>query len=500
MPLPPGAKKILGQVYALPAGSRGVNDASLLPHADFDGGTALLPLPRAGRWDVGYAGGLGAALVEDVQVAAGDLVPVRITLPAQTSVTVRFETREAADWAQDRWVNLVLRRPQTGNERWFPGRGERYRWFSGVGVWRDRPTLIPVASTDEEFEVRLRYKDELKEGEGHALSRRCPFPRWKLRPDQKHVRPGGEVRIALVEQGALQVAFALRRGTEHPWPKTTGLHVCVTLERDGEVLDQSRVEVWGGTRLRPPHVALRAAPGPATLVYHGVCCLPGRIDGIELVAGETVRVEAPIDLDPEYRYESTTGSEAPGFRVVFEGIRSAVPYAEFGVYAAGADRGASMEDFDTAFAEENFAPSNEEAGFEARGSDWAGVRWVAGFHGPDRAAPAVPVDAHTEEVVLRLAPAGHLIIVPRGWSSGNMGELFLRAADGRPLPVCTWSDRSEPPEPGGIGILIGANPNVLIGPLLPGTYEFDVLRGRTKVGRVQGTIKAGRIEVLRVPQ
>lgn len=503
VPLPPGAFSLGGTVYALPAGSPGVQDCELVPHADLDAETVVIPLPGAGHWDVGYAGHLGEARVEDVRVTAGTTVPVRLILPRQAPITFFFEDADAAAWARGREPSVLVRSNRAKNAKRFPGLGEGGTLGWTLGLSTAHSIKLPPVPADREYELTLRYKSTVKAGGASNVSRRKGWPNWKLRLERDRVRAGAEVGLVLVEQATLLVVFSLRGRTAHPWPKELGLPVRVHLERGGRSLGGhtwGRVEIRGATELRSNTTFLRADPGSASLVWDGASCLPGRLDGIDLVAGELVRIEAAIDLDPEFRY--VPGGEAPTarLRVRIDGERSPHREAELTIYAADPLRGpvAQLQHLEIPSVWPDVAKSAEI--IDLPDEEWAGVGFLAATDGPDRATRPIPVDGVTGVIDLRLEPAGLLAVVPTWWSSNRLGQLCLRMADGTPMVASVWSDGGTSPEPYGVWAVVAATPGKLIGPLVPGDYEFDVLLGTTCVGRVRGTVRAGRVEILRLPR
>ena len=117
-----------------------------------------------------------------------------------------------------------------------------------------------------------------------------------------------------------------------------------------------------------------------------------------------------------------------------------------------------------------------------------------------RASRPVLVASAAGEVTLKLEEGGFLLPLPTWWSAEELGALRLIRSDLRPMPVSRWYQASPCPDLLYPVATITVEAGLLIGPLPPGTYAFDVLLGTTPIGKITGTVRARRIEVMRLPR
>jgi hypothetical protein len=132
------------------------------------------------------------------------------------------------------------------------------------------------------------------------------------------------------------------------------------------------------------------------------------------------------------------------------------------------------------------APGELDADWRSRATVWAVLP-------PFRASDPAPIPA-SGAVRFVLRPAGFLLAAPEETFPEEFGRLRVRLPDGRPIPCCEAGElqvgetQTEPT----------AWPGRLLGPFPEGTYAFEVRLGGVRLPDATATVKAGRIEVLRI--
>jgi hypothetical protein len=151
-----------------------------------------------------------------------------------------------------------------------------------------------------------------------------------------------------------------------------------------------------------------------------------------------------------------------------------------------------------------FHDADEEAGWTEYGvggqlvlESTGPVLSLGAVEAPDRVAPAAPVDRGSGTVSLRFVRGGYLAVLPATWGAPELGSRRVRAAHGGLVFVSASSE--DGPEFRGAIREARVGSGLLLGPLVPGVHGFEVLVGPTVVGRVEATVRPGRIELLRVP-
>jgi hypothetical protein len=490
VPMPEGAVPGPGTVYALPARNAGADDAAAVPHVDTDtdtGDAYALPVPQAGRWDVGYAGVWGHALATDVLVRAGGRTPVRLVLPRLAPITFRMEDRDALAWAESHGAHVRCDSTETGEGPSLPGRGETghtsaLALLKDASVVRTRP--LP---TDGAYDVTLSYHARVNAGRPDSVAAHLPYPAWKLRLDRQRARPGEELAVALRRQAVLDVHLQVDGPASRLW--AGDVHPVVEVVAQAGAMESERryARMWAeAPHIRGEILPLHVDEGLVRVVWKGAAVLDGVTDPFQVVGGETRRVDVDLALNPEF----TPSAPVPPLRVRFRGDRLAEADHETCVYAA--DSGAPGRDV----AENSFYGKDA---VELEPDAWRGVHEVGGIEGWNRIAPPAAIDPRTGEATLTFERGGHLLVVPDGWVDARLGSRTLRRADGRPCPV-TWTAEGGRPSGCTVDRVVPTSPGTLIGPLPPGTHAFDIRIGSAVVGRVQGTVGAGKIGLLRLPR
>ena len=493
-----------GNLYALPAGSPGVDDVESVPNAWVDEGELgqvhTLPLPWAGTWDVGYVAEGVHVMVEDVAVGAGAKVPVMLTLPPCAPITVRFADPTAAAWARGRevWVGIG----EEGGTHSVPGRGERRAEGTWATIRAEQEWVSSPLAAGPSYRIQVAFSS-LPDGAGESgISARMPSPHWGLDPERTQAKAGETVLVRLVERATLRLRVALSGPPPPSWAPGESYRVTFTARTDEPASREAPLMGFGPEHpwdlevdlsadlphVSPESVEIELPPGVVDLAWVGPACRPGNLDRIALRGGETT--ERAVVVEPTA--PTAEASEAsPELVVRVEGEPSAEPEPFLHVWAALPDPGTGDEPLEWI--------GDPTGRTEVREPGLAMAPRLAGALGRDRAARPALLDPVRKEAVLTFEPAGHLVVVPSRIVDPRLGQRLLRRADGLPAPVGAWWFADSEPDQAGAVFTFPATPGALVGPLPVGTYRFEILLGRMVVGHATGTVVAGRIEVLRVP-
>ncbi|MCK6482130.1 MAG: hypothetical protein L6R43_18875, partial [Planctomycetes bacterium] len=93
-----------------------------------------------------------------------------------------------------------------------------------------------------------------------------------------------------------------------------------------------------------------------------------------------------------------------------------------------------------------------------------------------------------------LRPAGLLLLAPEEVFPPALGSLRLRRADGRPISTTGEGGTDY----AGSDLEVNVRPGLLLGPFPEGSISFEVRLGGLRLPDARATVRAGRIEVLRI--
>ena len=485
--------EVNGYCYALPAGAPGVDNADDVAHAWVDAAatsspTVRLPVPRAGRWDVGFVGAWGHALAEDVRVEAGATATARITFPGYAPLHVRVPSDLLPPPADH--VLLVQARGEGGVvERGVPGRGERAP--SGVRVSLEPgAALVTTPSVSPNVPWRVRVSAVRRAGAPPAPP--AP-PTRSLRPPVRYtavpdvVRAGETVDLVGVPAAAIELRLAYE-GTFSPAWRGNGSWMHFHVEADGGWAVGGGVTI--GPEKDPPYpdrVVVYADPGLVRISWRAHGVLAGELAPFTVARGETLHRDVLVRLDPDYDPRAVGEvHEEPGIRLRVTGVPDGDEPAELRLF--GWRR-------------------NDEGRLEIRDAGWGGddddilldpswrrVPWVLAVYGSTHASRPTPAPRGAE-LEVSLEPAGFVLVAPTALLPASLGRVRIRRQDGHPLPHAFVEDGDLR-----VGVIDGdatGEPGRLLGPLPGGAYVFEVLVGGVHSEDVRVTVAPGRVAVLR---
>lgn len=509
-----------GTVYALSPGEPGTDDAEDLCRAEVaEDGTARLRLPGAGTYDVGARTAWGTTLAQDVRVPQGDAATLDLRLSGDAPVRVVCEP----PWPPPVESPILRVSLWTAGEGFVdhPGRGQALSRGSEIDVGSDGTGTSPLLPSGASFSVSATFFETgLQLFADNEEGRRTPAAQKSLRylpvPDRETVRPGETVRIRLQP-----VAVLVVEAEGEPWvPEGTDPRRAVGLRVEfsqGEsrtlatlpVAGAAWKELFGERKGKPavpfrPRLLFRGESGPCRLEWSGQGIRSGERDDVVLRAGEIVHGTIAFQADssgrekptPDYGNEPGDGEPVPEPEPLPIAIDGLPGDRQAMVYLLARDEEGEVDEYSevTQTGEETGAPSS----VEFTGVPRAGAVAVA-VAPPDLASDPVPVPA-AGSLRIALRPGGLLLVAPEEAYPTEFGRLRVRPADGRPFLI--WEDdqrgTAEGPaefaETGEAVVSAGA----VLGPFPEGRIMFQVRLGGVRLPDATATVKAGRIEVLRI--
>ncbi len=470
-----------GTVYLLPPGEPGTDDLDEIPHAALDeDGRALVPVPLAGAWDVGYAGE-GQVLLPDVRVGPGETARLGIVLPDARPIRfrVRGEVPETGTW-----VVSVASEGSGGEEVAFPGRGQEASL--SATTWLDEEGKAET----EPLPPGRRFQVAVSEGSGTAKS-------W-LEAGAASASPGDEVVLAQVPLA--QLAVRVRREGLPP-----EADVSLQLVRPDSGFPPERIgdrDSYPAAHV-PPFLDLALGPGRARVVWSGSGIEGGTTDDFRLECGHTTVREVVLRARPAVEEPPADGGavDPPGSpRWRLEALLpDGSPVGEgrlvlvLAAISAGTGSSARAEYF-------GYDPASPEV---EPTEGWPAVREILGVAGPGLASEPASVGADGR-VRIALRPGGLLAVVPERLQAPGLGALTVEREDGRPIPVAYAGESSGSTEESWQMAAASLAPRVgigtILGPFPEGPYRFRVRVGRRLVAEVSAAVKAGTIQPLVIPR
>jgi hypothetical protein len=318
-----------------------------------------------------------------------------------------------------------------------------------------------------------------------------------LQPCRGTVRSGETVTLRFGPPAELTLAVR----TEPPLPIRTILHLELHVEQGGRTErhglrvgasdDRERAEIRHTFQAAPGAATLRWRRGTPDVAGAEVAFAPGGPLDVVLEAGKPVEVPLTLAIDAGPALAALAGRgpvrlepRGPGGAAV---PRDGIVVIAFRVSGAEGD----VDEWGRwdGFPEEG--PVELEA--ESR-EEWTHLLVAGGPHlvGEPRPFPG------TEIVTVDLRPAGYLVVVPDALPPPGSGALTLRRAGGSPIPLVDLeADGSW--ELDSFATAVPVTAGVVVGPLPEGEHHFEALLGGVRVGEASATVRAGRVEVLRVP-
>ncbi|MDJ0976837.1 MAG: hypothetical protein QNJ98_20445 [Planctomycetota bacterium] len=461
--MPTGWRYVYGDLYALPAGMRGVNDSCRLPMVDVDtrdAGYAVLGLPDAGPWDIVLDTPCGMARKTNVRTPVGERT--RVTLAWRAMRPLRF--RFAPDMPAHTTANLTISDAQNETAYGWPG-------ASAWGEVELRDTIVA----------------------GRTLTT-WAVPRGRRYHVDARLERGTQVVVPTVVTHGLRTPVVLRvteaamLSTEPRVPKTAPAHwrawrpsfdLRIT-DAYGRV-DTTELEItFEGGKLEVDDDYMQLAPGPVSIAWSGRGVRPGRIDGMELAPGASRTVRPEIAWDPSVAPPPTPRTQRT-LRV------HGLEHGEVTVAAMLTNRSDERDAWNKDVDVENGALRLADA--------YARATSVMVFRGMTHASWPVRTTGPRPKP-LRLYPAGHLVVVPDVVIAPELGGLRLRRKDGGPMLLCSvdcgeLKDASAERE-------LDAEPGAVIGPWPEGEHVFEVWLGLRRLPDATAVVRAGHLDALHV--
>jgi hypothetical protein len=490
-----------GMVYALDPGAAGGEDEEDFCRAEVSQeGTAVLRLPGPGTYDIGYSGSWGTTVVPDVYVPAGDGATLDLRLPGDRPVHVRCEPPwpPPADRLQ---VKVRLASEQDPADVAFPGRGQVGRAYAEIAPGPDGTGTSRPLPSDRTFAVSASVTELLpflgaRDAAGNLAVISQVSPRYVLVPDPATVRPGETARLRLRVGAAIVVEFRPAWTVPLPQGKQNDLGFTVVL-RQGEAAQ------WRAFTARnlhtPPSLRFHypAQPGPCRIEWSGTGVLAGSLEDVVLKSGEIAERVIPVHQDPTGKPtplpSPPTTPTSPGTAAPILVPPPPVPLTVEGIPEGGTAYviGLRLEPD----GDESWHQGEVESGKPSMdlGDPWNGYPTILSLLPPALASDVVPATA-PGPIRVTLRPAGLLLVATEEAYPAEWGRLRLRLPGKRPIPIAGR---------GGRGIEeIRSEPVVetgtLVGPLPEGTWVFEVRLGGVRLPEATATVRAGRIEVLRI--
>lgn len=483
VPLDAEGQPYAGTVYALEAGSPGVDDMDVVPELLVTGAQqATLRVPFAGRYDIGFVPleHAWSVLASDVEIALSKPASVTLERPRRLAA-IRLAALDG-EWP-DEPVTVTVFAGDDGRpgRRRLPGREEQRTFTVKLTGWDGAARRFCERPVGEPTVIGLRAEQPQGEG-GDATSPWVPFT----------PRPFVTIDPLLIVS----------------WVRAATLDVHILVPDVHKTA--SVVVLLRGPRDEPRRATLDVRPGDRdTRFAHFEGLVPGTHAVTAFGEGlESTRAEITLEPGGHGRLaltvgevEDTTGSaaeEADAPREIPVTLRGVPAGFEGAVGVFGSDPSRPDDLVGVEVAAEPRADSPLEAVVRLYRAD---------AEGPFRAfAYAMPLETTGESLAagplelavgaptdVGLVPAGYVVpLVPFEANTAGSAPLRLVHAERVPLPTLT---------PEGVvvrsAVLAAGHPR--IGPLPPGRVRFDVLVGRRRVGTVDVEVVAGEVVRFELP-
>lgn len=437
-------------VYVLPAGSAGREDADSSPHTVTDArGVAHLAVPVAGTFDVGATKYRSCAMQTDVAVPAS--APIRLTLPKQAEVVISATPGAARLLLGKARVTLALRDGHAVSP--YPGRGDAFGWPSPVGIHE---------GTSETILVPDGLALAVTAGPGLSVSPESLIAPGIVRVD---ARPEFEVFLATTvtwPEGAAPKAGRLAVEID-PGPGGTP-------PREYSLWDMGD-DLPGGSSFRRPARFYVGAPS-GVVRWRGRGVVEGSAPFENFKWGVENRLDVTIRLDGTPLSDPVASGDRPETRVTFR-ITDPRGGTEPAFYFVGHEK--------TVGKGGELAPGSV-ATVSVLDPVWAAAWREAEVAGPVRVGPA---GAENE---LTLVPGGSLRFALSIMPPADLGRITVERADGIPVLMKGLTARAS------------LNAHYDVGPMPPGEYEFVVRAGEQEVRRIRATVVAGKTSLVVIPR
>jgi len=461
----PGPAGPAGTAYAFPHGAPplGAGENDPWPRVLLDGdGRGRIPLPAAGRWDVGVVAPAAWGITRDVDVAASGTSAVTVRL----SATAELEVEVPGTNARTLYVYLA-RVAATPQGRELPRR---------EAEWAFQGPRMPIQGQGV---VRLQVPTDLPLRVLGITTEGSPPTQVHLAGDPAQVTAPARVRLVATSAVPAPTIFVGAR-VRYSTPPATPRRIEVVFEvrgadggettrvtSDPEVIEPDERDSWIWTELPTPPHAVRVS-------WRGTGVRPGEVAVPAAVGGARRRVEIDVVVDPGACPEILERVELLGGRSV-----AARDGARPSVWVRSPE---GVEEL-----------SLEEDGRVSGGSAVriVGSRPAVATDGPWWASEALALPS-SGTARMQLVPAGYLHLVPELPLAPDLGAPQLLRADGGPLTMINGPLEGASP----VAFDGEVKPGVLLGPLPRGELELVLKLGGVERRRIRATVRAGRITAL----
>lgn len=475
--VPYGWPGLDGEVYALPAGHDSVPDLDRMPRVDWEpdaSGTMRFGLPHAGPWDVYLKCPWATAFAFDVRADASEVTDVRLTWPALAPLILEIPA-DVPTPLRGGEVEITISDAREMTLHDYRGRNQDGCVEAEIRVPYGTAGRTPSLPTGRTYALHTVFYD----ADGGYASSALPKHHQGLELTPSRVAHTGRVTHELDIAEAALLDFM-------PWPTTAPpAHWGTWLPRLDVHITASDGSVYeaGGT-LRPKlrvqwATVVRVVPGTMVVRWSGHG-LHGSKRTITIDAGERKR------LTPLIEYTPSAAPPPPkrGTRVV---------------PVAGSSEGrvtiAAMLTTDDGFVTAwDHDIAIEDGALELRRA-YARSTSISIYRGMTEASWPVRLTVPRPKP-LRLLPAGHLVLVPEVAVDSELGGLWIERADGGPIVSSRLS--SGRLTAGSVERSLAVLPGDILGPLPEGEHVFRVRLGTRRLEDIKATVRAGKIDVLRI--
>ena len=517
-------------IYAIPA----VNPASSEEGRDdgvrtpWRGGNEplVLELPAGGLWYVGVNTRWGATRGDAIEVTEGETADVGLMLPDPEatrceSVTVVIAESGLAEVASEYEPVVRIRALAVPGRTYsqHPGPGEwphpRTRTLSAR--WSE-PLTVPCYDAEARYAVSVSLARILSdERRGRPTGdKQAASGRWLIGPDRSIVTPGGTARFLVQRTGTLMVRI------EWPDDMKPGEALRIRMEpADNKATARVQMEP-AGDRIGFPvrDVGGIVTPGLWNLKWSGRGWNPGQVPSVVVGAGSTEVLQVFPERSgktpaspPQHQEESERLSPRARqlrarFPIQVKGIATLGPaesseygtfFGLYGVARTEAGLSHTVEHEHAHAKHDGQIPVESLSSRSGLAGEWSTLDAISAVRLPWHVARLAGTVSEGRSESIRFTEGGYLVAVPSKYPRGT--SMRLAATDGGVLttvhPEALRRGRLDAvADARDAGRSVAIAPGTLIGPLPPGSYEFEILQGGAAVARVRGQVEAARVSAL----
>lgn len=484
VPVDPAGRPYAGTVYALEAGTGGVDETDVVPEALVTGATsATLRVPFRGRYDIGFVPleHAWAAMATDVEIVREDHAPVVLR---RADDVVPLALRGVGDAWREEGLGATVFAGDDGRpgRRRLPGRGERRTFTVKLTGWRGEPRSFCERPAGEGTVVGVRAAPA-----GGAFA--DDAPQWVPVPARAFVMDDPELVVEQVRAATLDVHILVPDVHQ-----TVG--AIVLLRGPDDEPRRATLDVRPGDRDRRFVHFAGLVPGPHAVTAFGEGVEASRAE-ITLEPGGHGRLALTLAEPSAPGGDADADTDAPReIPVTLRGLPAGFEGA-VGVFGSDPSRADDLVGVEVASSSRSDAPLEAVVRLYRADADgpFRAYAYAMPLETTGDALAAGPLELAVGKLLeVALVPAGYVVPLVRFEASkpGASAPVRLVHADRVPLPTLT---------PEGVvvrgAVLAAGHPR--IGPLPPGRVRFDVLVGRRRVGSVEVDVVAGEVVRFELP-